>query len=145
MLILWRMILLALLSLGVLICYPYYQSFGLITVFLVFMTAVAAMIVMTWLTYILYMANSKMFNVLFDIVMVVAMIIFLLLFIPQEGTVRPLENLQKGIYPTQEDIRHGLLKLGLGEQSDALKQEIKDTAEDLRQGVNKIEKIIQKG
>ncbi len=145
MLILWRMLLLALLSLAVLVCYPYYQAYGIVTVFFVFMAAVAAMILLTWISSLLYLSRSKLFNFLFDVVMCAAMILLLLIFIPQEGARRPLEKLQKGIYPTERDIRYGLSKLGLGEQSDALKKEIKDTAEEFRDGVNQIEKIIHKG
>lgn len=112
--IFWRLVLLAALHFGVLVCYPDYTAFAPVTVFIVFLLCGAGVIALSGLLSMMGLNKSVAMNFLFDIVMIVVAAVILLVYTPQMSSVRPFDRVAKGQYPTQNDIDRGLAKFGLG-------------------------------
>jgi hypothetical protein len=144
MLATWRTFVLAVLSLLVIICYPYYDVFGIATLFIIFTIASSSVILLTMFANILCLSRLKMFNMLFDIVMSAVFLYALLAYIPQEGIARPLDKLSRGIYPTKKEIKYGVARLGLLKQRAAATKELINNYKELQKKLNQVETIINK-
>ena len=136
MLILWRTLLIVLCCLGVIICYPYHAD-GAITIMLTW--AVITFFIMLGLTIItkaIVIGKNHIFNVLFDIVLVIVFLYILLnIFLQLDGTT-PYMKIKQGIYPNSNEIIVGLENLGLYKKSkefETLQNNINQFTKDIGQ------------
>ena len=113
MTMLWRVMLLAALSFGVLIAFPDYTTFAPVTVFIIFLFSCGAMVAATTLMAMTRLNKYFIMNRVFEIIMLIIAAIVLLIFTPQTGGVRPWDKVKQGRYPTESDINRGLSKFGL--------------------------------
>lgn len=143
MLILWRAILLALLHVAVLICFPYYPEYAILTVAIIYIVSVAVMAGITVLLTLLWVGRFWFFNRILDIVMLVLVGIILLFLMPQTNGSVPFDSVSKGQYPTRAEIETGMHKLGIGTPKE-LKKELEGTVQDVNRGIGAVHEIIRK-
>ena len=112
MTIVWRLMLLAALHLGVLICFPDYSSFAPVTVFILFLLSCGGMVAATSMMTAIGLHKYFFMNRMMEFIMLVIVAIILLIFTPQIGGVRPWDKIMKGQYPSRHDIDRGLARFG---------------------------------
>ncbi|MDR0953541.1 MAG: hypothetical protein LBM71_05140 [Elusimicrobiota bacterium] len=134
--VLWRVILLAILHFGVLICFPNYTNFAPITVFIIFLLCSAGAIAISSLLSI-FGVRGFLINRIVDMFILLGAALILLTFTPQSDGVTPFDKVMNGRYPTQHDIDKGLAKMGLGSVEE-IKQEVSGKVDTLNQNAQAI-------
>ena len=142
MLIIWRFILLTIIFLAALICFPYYPQTAPITVFIMFIISFVAVLVLTFFSSIFFLGRSHVFNCIFDLAMILVVGYFLLNIMPQTDGVSPYDKVKNGKYPTESQIKKGLKKLDF--TTEGLEEDIKKTSKELNKGIGEIQKVITK-
>lgn len=142
MLIIWRFVLLLLLFLAALICFPDYPDSALATLFVMFMISFIAVLILTFLFSLAMLGHSNNFNHFFDLVIIIAVGYWILVSLPQFNGVKPLEKLKNGDYPSKKTIILGIQRLK--NTSIDVEQNIKDTTDELKGTTENIEKIVVK-
>lgn len=142
MLIIWRFILLTIIFLAALICFPDYPQTAPITVFIMFIISFVAVLVLTFFSSILFLGRSHVFNCIFDLAMILVVGYFLLSIMPQTDGVSPYDKVKNGKYPTESQIKKGLKKLDF--TTEGLEEDIKKTSKELNKGIGEIQKVITK-
>ncbi|MDR1124106.1 MAG: hypothetical protein LBL61_05915 [Elusimicrobiota bacterium] len=141
--ILWRVLLLAALHFGALVCFPDYTAFAPITVFIIFLISCAAMVAATSLMSLTGLGRYFFMNRLFEIIMLVAVAAVLLIFTPQLNGTRPFDRVMAGNYPTKRDIDRGLAKFGLKSVNE-VQSKINSAAGKIGDGLNDAKSVIVK-
>lgn len=142
MLIIWRFILLLILFLAALICFPDYPNTALVSIFMMFMVAFTAVLILTFIFSLLMIGRSNTFNHFFDIVIILVIGYLILTSLEQTDGVKPLDKLKNGNYPTQETIIKGIKRFNF--RSIDIEKEIKNTTNELKNTTDKIERIVVK-
>ncbi len=142
MLIIWRFILLTIIFLAALICFPDYPQTAPITIFIMFIISFVAVLVLTFFSSVLLLSRSAAFNCVFDLATILVVGYFLLNIMPQTDGVSPYDKVRSGKYPTESQIKRGLKKLDF--TTEGLGEDIKRTGEDLNKGIGEIQKVITK-
>jgi len=141
--ILWRGVLIALCSLAVMICYPNYPESAKSIVLTWAGISFAITTVLTIIFDILIVGRIKIFNILFDIAIVVVFLYFLLNIFPQLDGKSPYSKLKKGAYPTKSEIDSGLYNLGLSDKENTL-QGLESGLMEVSENVNEVKTLIMK-
>jgi hypothetical protein len=141
--ILWRAVLLAAVHFGVLLCFPDYTAFAPATVFIIFLVCVAAMLAETSLMSLIGLGRYFFMNLVFDVIMVAAAALILLIFTPQNNGVRPFDRVMKGHYPTKQDINRGLAQFGL-KSVDEVKTGMDSAARKINDGLSDAKSVVAK-
>ena len=142
-LILWRGVLIALCSLAVMVCYPNYPDSANS---IVLTWAGIAFIITTVLTLVLDMlviGRIKIFNIIFDITLVVVFLYFLLNIFPQLDGKTPYSKIKQGAYPSKADIDNGLYNLGLSDKPSTI-QDLQNGLVEVSENVNEVKTLIMK-
>lgn len=122
----WRGFLLLLCALLVLVCFPDYPDTALIVVGGIFVAFFLGIALFTILLSFFGMWRSPFINAFFDLIMICAFILLLLLHLPQISGQTPMQQLLRGKYPKITDIELGFYKLGLGKMGDKVVNLVSD-------------------
>lgn len=142
MLMIWRFILLLLIFLGAMVCFPDYPNTTPITIFIMFIISFISVLVLTFVFSLLFLGRSHVFNCLFDLIIILVVGYFLLNIMPQTDGVSPYDKIMNGKYPDKQQVERGLKKLDF--TSNGIKEDVKKTKEDLDRGIGEIQKVISK-
>ena len=142
MLIIWRFILLTIIFLAALVCFPDYPHNTPITIFIMFIISFVAVLVLTFFASLLFLGRSHIFNCLFDLAMILIVGYFLLNIMPQTDGVSPYDKVRNGKYPTENEIKKGLRKLNL--TTGGIEKDFKETTQELNKSIDEIQKVITK-
>lgn len=142
MIIIWRFILLLVVFLAALICFPDYPNTALVPVFMMFMVSFTAVLILTFIFSLLMIGKSNTFNHFFDIIIVLVIGYLILISLEQTDGIKPFDKLRNGNYPTEETIIKGVKKLNF--KSSDIEKEIKNTTQELKNTTDKIERIVVK-
>jgi uncharacterized membrane protein len=142
--ILWRVLLLAALHFGVLVCFPDYTDFAPVTVFIIFLLSTAGMIAATSLMSMMGLSGYFFMNTIFDVIMVIIVGVILLIFTPQVGGVRPFDRVMNGQYPTRNQIDRGLKRFGLGGIDKEIQKTVDSAAKDIKHGFGEVKSVVVK-
>ncbi|MDR0734294.1 MAG: hypothetical protein LBG16_00985, partial [Elusimicrobiota bacterium] len=141
--ILWRVLLLAALHFGALVCFPDYTAFAPVTVFIIFLISCAAMVAATSLMSLTGLGRYFFMNRLFEVIMIAVVAAILLIFTPQLNGTRPFDRVTAGRYPTKHDIDRGLAKFGLKSVNE-VQSKINSAADKIGDGLNDAKSVIVK-
>lgn len=111
MLIFQRFALLLLCLLGALICFPNYPLSAWLFVGLVFAIGMAVIMVVSFIFAISGLDRFASFNHVVTLVLVIGVGYVLLWYLPQEGDLKPIDQLHQGKFPTQADLVRGAKQL----------------------------------
>lgn len=142
MLIIWRFILLVLVFLAALVCFPDYPNTTPITIFIMFIISFISVLILTFIFSLLLLGRSHVFNCIFDLLIILVVGYFLLNIMPQTDGVSPYDKIMSGKYPDEKQIERGIKKLDF--TSNGIKEDVKKTTEDLNRGIGEIQKVISK-
>ncbi len=142
MLILWRFMLLVVLFLAALICFPNYPNTTPLTLFIMFLISFVSVLIVTFISSIILLGRSHIFNCILDLIIVLVVGYFLLNIMPQTDGVSPYDKLKNGKIPTEKEIQYGIQKLDFTTKD--LKKDLKETSKDLNRGIGEIQKVVAK-
>ena len=143
MLILWRTLLIILCCLGVMVCYPYYADGAITTMVTWAAVTFVVMAVLTVITKIILLGRNHIFNVFFDIVLIIAFLYILLnIFLQLDGKT-PYMHLKKGIYPNSKDIAVGLEHLGLSKKEKVF-EKLQINVDEFTNDLGQVKTLISK-
>ena len=141
MLILWRTLLIVLCCLIVMICYPYYADGAMVMMLAWTVATFAVMATLTVITQTVFLGQSRIFNILFDIVLVIVfMYILLNIFLQLDGKT-PYMHIKKGVYPTAQEIEVGLENVGLSQKKKTFRK-LQNNVDKFTEGFNQINPLI---
>ncbi|MBT3393129.1 MAG: hypothetical protein HN833_02050 [Elusimicrobiaceae bacterium] len=109
-----RMLVIFLIHLAIYICFPYTAGDNVFILAISLIAWLGGIILFSFIFYIVGLSKSKTFNFLFDLFIVFVSLYILLNIYPQRDAVSPYQKVvvQKK-YPTYEDAKYGLSKLGV--------------------------------
>lgn len=144
MLIIWRGLLLAVLHLAVLVCFPDYTPFAPVTVFIVFLISMAVVIAATGLFSAMGANKSFAGNRFMEVVFLIIVAIILLMAVPQKDNTSPFDKVKNGRYPTKSDINRGLAKFGIKGLDKDVQKALDSTANSFNYGLNEAKSVVNK-
>ncbi|MBO4675638.1 MAG: hypothetical protein J5601_06125 [Elusimicrobiaceae bacterium] len=106
-----RLALLLLCLLGALICFPNYPLSAWLFIGAVFAVGIGVIMVLSFIFAISGLDRFASFNHVITLIFIIAVGYVLLWYLPQDGDVKPIEQLRQGKFPTQADLVRGFKQL----------------------------------
>ena len=111
MLVFQRFALLLLCLLGALICFPNYPLSAWLFIGILFAVGMGVIMIVSFVFAISGLDRFASFNHVVTLALIIAVGYVLLWHLPQSGDLKPIEQLQQGKFPTQEDLIRGVKQL----------------------------------
>ena len=128
-----RMLVIFLIHLAIFVCFPYTAGDNVFVLAISLVAWLGGLIFLSFIFFLVGLSKSKGFNFLFDIFIILASLYILFNVYPQRSGVTPYQKVVvKKQYPTYEDIKYGLSKLGVDIPSKkAVTEDFKETMQAL--------------
>lgn len=143
MVILRRAILLALVCVGVAVCFPDFPFSAGPMIFGLYIVILLGIVFVSAILSVLPFAKSKIVNAFLDIVFMIIAAIILMMCLPQYDGVKPWQKVKQGRYPTKAQIYKGLSQIGIGTPKE-WQEDFKDNMNTAKSGIKKVEKVVVK-